>query len=292
MRNLDCFSHILPVPNRSFHAPLYVTNTGWERIAPNQPYPVSKAAIYMFQWEEGRALPDFCLALCTEGSGMLETRAGRENLKAGEGFLFLPGQWHRHRPTRSVGWTLLWVGFNGDLPHRWMSDGAFALKGSKPGIEDPRLFEAQFERLLRTSHRMPTRNSEELAWQTIGLLSHFLMDRNLEPTAQERGLKDIVSLAIEYIWNQTHTAISVMDVARHAGCSRRTLEYRFKETTGKTVLEEIQSCRADRARHLLESTDLPIKQIVFRSGFQSHEQMRKAFKKLFGKAPGELRNRE
>jgi AraC-like DNA-binding protein len=182
------------------------------------------------------------------------------------------------------------VGFNGNLPHRWMSDGAYALKGSKPIIEGLKLFEAQFERLLLTSHRMPSRNSEELAWQTIGLLSHFLIDRNQEPTTEECGVKDVVSLAIEYIWNQTHTALSVTDVARHVKCSRRTLETRFKESTGKTVLEEIQSCRADRARSLLESTELPIKQVVLRSGFQSREQMRLVLKKAFGKSASELRD--
>jgi transcriptional regulator GlxA family with amidase domain len=79
-------------------------------------------------------------------------------------------------------------------------------------------------------------------------------------------------------------------VARHVKCSRRTLETRFKESTGKTVLEEIQTCRADRARSLLESTDLPIKQVVLRSGFQSREHMRLALKKLFGKSASELRN--
>jgi hypothetical protein len=45
MRDLDSFCHILPVPARSFHAPLYVTNVGWERIAPNEAYPMNKAAI-------------------------------------------------------------------------------------------------------------------------------------------------------------------------------------------------------------------------------------------------------
>src|SRR6516164_4787331 len=101
MRTLEDFSHHLPVPTRSFNTPLYVTTTGCERIAPDQPYPVNKPAFFMFKWEEGRELADFCLAFCTEGSGMLETHAGREDLHAGDGFLFHPGQWHRHRPTRS-----------------------------------------------------------------------------------------------------------------------------------------------------------------------------------------------
>ncbi|WP_368890621.1 AraC family transcriptional regulator [Escherichia coli] len=39
----------------------------------------------------------------------------------------------------------------------------------------------------------------------------------------------------------------------------------------------------------MESTGLPIKQVVYRSGFQSYEQMRLVFQKRFGKAPNEFR---
>lgn len=290
MRSFDQFCHILPVPPRSFYAPLYVTNIGWENILPGQQYPVNKAAVYMFTWEEGRELPDFCLAYCEDGSGTLETRSGKVRLSAGESFLVQPGEWHRHRPTKSVGWTLYWIGFNGDLPHQWMRDESFELEESQPVIEDGKLFKAQFERILQTTHRAPTHNSEELAWQTIGLLSHFLRDRHQQAPANERGVKDIVSLAVEYIWNHTHAALSVSDIAEYVGCSRRTLEMHFKNSTHRTILEEIQACRADRARHLLESTDLPIKQIVYRSGFHTHEQMRLTLKRILGKSPSEIRN--
>jgi hypothetical protein len=63
MRNDVPFSHALPVPRESFHAPLYVTHAGWERILPGQDYPVVKPAVCFFTWEEGRMLPEFCLAL-------------------------------------------------------------------------------------------------------------------------------------------------------------------------------------------------------------------------------------
>lgn len=291
IRNLDSFCHILPVPSRSFNTLLYVTNIGWERIEPRQQYPVNKAALYMFNWDDGRILPEFCLAYCADGSGAIETRNAREKIRAGEACLYRPGEWHRHRPTRTEGWTLLWVGFNGDLPHRWMSDDAYQLKGNKPMIEQKLLFEAQFERLLLTSSRNPTRNSEEISWQTIGLLSHFLVDQRQEPATRSTGMNAIVNLALEYIWNHTHSAIGVTDVANHVGCSRRTLETRFKEATERTVLEEIQACRTERAVHLLDSTDIPIKQVVYRSGFQSHEQMRLALKRSLGKTPSEIRNR-
>jgi len=76
--------------------------------------------------------------------------------------------------------------------------------------------------------------------------------------------------------------------AAHVGCSRRTLEIRFKKTTGWTVLEEIQHCRAARAKSMLLETDMPLKQIIHRADFQSREYMRLFFKKLLGATPGSL----
>ena len=97
-------------------------------------------------------------------------------------------------------------------------------------------------------------------------------------------------MAVEYIWNQNHTGLSVADVVEHVGCSRRTLETRFKQSMGKTVLDEILACCTERAMHLLTSTAMPIKQIVLRSGFQSREHMRLVFHKMFGKAPSDFRS--
>jgi len=290
MRNSEPFSRVLPVSQQSFHAPLYVTDAGWERIGPGQPYPEPKPAVYFFSWEEGRELPEFGLALCLAGEGVFETKAGRQSIRPGDAFLMRPGEWHRHRPVKSVGWTLQWFCFNGDLPHQWMAHDAFSLTGNKAVIEFQDLFIGQFERLLTTVHRVPAHNSEDLSWQALGILSHFVTDP--EPGASPHAHEDIVDRAIEYIWNHTHKDVDVGDVRRHVGCSRRTLETRFKHSTGKTVLEEIQSCRLDRALHLLESTNLPIKQIVFRSGFQSAEQMRLVFHKKLGKAPSAFRTRD
>jgi hypothetical protein len=130
MRNHEPFCHTLPVSPQSFHTALYVTNAGWERILPGQPYPQPKPAVYFFTWEEGRELPEFCLALCLRGTGVFQTKTGCQQIRAGDAFLMRPGEWHRHRPAKTVGWTLLWFDFNGELPHRWMAEGAFSLNGN------------------------------------------------------------------------------------------------------------------------------------------------------------------
>ena len=42
-----------------------------------------------------------------------------------------------------------------------------------------------------------------------------------------------------------------------------TLDKRFADVLGYSVLTEIQNCRISRAKRLLVTTDLPIKQIAY-----------------------------
>ena len=154
---------------------------------------------------------------------------------------------------------------------------------------DRDLFRAQFERLLETIGDSPHRNSAAISWQSLGLLSHFVEDLRVVETSAAQKPGDIARRAREFIMNHTHTTIDVGEVAAQVGCSRRTLEARFKDFTGRTVLEEIQHCRVARAKSLMLATDMPMKQILHRAGFQSREHMRLVFKKILGVTPGSIR---
>jgi AraC-like DNA-binding protein len=285
------FRHALPVPNRLFDEPLYITHAGWERISPGEAYPLAENELYSFQYDAGRSLPEFTLCLITEGTGEVTTDADtKHRLTPGDAFFLIPGQWHRHHPLPDTGWTMYWIYFSGHLPHAWLKEGAYRLEGVKPLIQDPALYRAQFERLLLTAHRSTATNSRELSWQAIGLISHFLTDPNSE-SAKTLPLHDEVSkLAIEHIWNHTHGEVDIAKLAHRLEISRRTLERCFRQATGRSLLEEIQNCRVERARRLLLETDIPIKEIVFRAGFNTREQLRLAFTKAFGQSPNEFRH--
>ena len=289
MRHDTPFRHSLPVSDGLFRAPLYVTGAGWERIKPGQPYPLPDTALHGFRWEDGRILPEFCLSVLTQGSGHLETLAGRQVIPAQRAFFFRPGEWHRHRPARATGWTNHWLHFNGNLPHEWMRDGAFALDGNLPVIEDAGLFHRQFIRLLLTIERAPTTNTRALSWQAVGLISHFLLH-----TAPLRGEHwhhedDLIQRAVEFIWSHSHASVGVPDVAAHVGCVRRTLERHFAAGRGRSVLDEIQLCRLTRAKWLLEETALPMKQIMSRAGVRERRQFWMLFKKHLGMSPDAYR---
>lgn len=288
------FSYALPVPDWLFREDLYLTHAGWERVLPGDSYPHPNLPIYVFDWSEGRVLPEYCLAWCLEGSGELETLEGRRRIEPGEAFFYRAGEWHRHRPDAGTGWVICWIHCNGAMAHRCENDRAFLLECGKPVIAAPELFQAQFMRLLESVHENPGCNSLEFSYQVVGLFSHFISDMRVHRPGPALSSSDSVRKARDYIMNHTHDSISVADVAAHVGCNRRTLEIQFRKFAGHTVLAEIQRCRTDRARALLVETDLPIKQVVHLSGFQSREQMRLWFQQWLGMTPGEVRrqNRE
>ncbi|GIH92368.1 GlxA family transcriptional regulator [Planobispora siamensis] len=69
--------------------------------------------------------------------------------------------------------------------------------------------------------------------------------------------------------------LTLKDLAAHAGTSVRTLTRRFRDETGLSPLQWLLHRRVDRARELLESTDLAMDEIAWRSGLGSADSLRK-----------------
>ncbi|MFT3870953.1 MAG: AraC family transcriptional regulator [Nibricoccus sp.] len=292
MRHIANFAHALPLDDLLFQEPFYVTHAGREHVTPRQPYPrPGHPSYYGFTWADGRVLGEFCLVLLLSGKGEIETARGMQTVRAGQGFLYQPGEWHRHRPAQSSGWTAMWINFNGSLPHRWMRDETFRLNKNLIEVDDPRLFQGQFRQLVGTIHAASTRNSLLFSWQAIGLVARFLHEvpASTRPFAAEPSTIPLVAAALDFIWSHSHNQIGVDDIAQFVGANRRTLERRFKAATGDTLLHEIHRCRISRAALLLRQTDAPLKYIVGRAGFASHQQQRQTFRRHFGQAPKTFR---
>jgi transcriptional regulator GlxA family with amidase domain len=101
----------------------------------------------------------------------------------------------------------------------------------------------------------------------------------------------VVQKALEIIWAHSTPPLSVGDIARQLPVTRRTLDRRFVEATGHSVLEEMNACRLSRAKRLLIETDLPVKTIAHVAGFTSTERMRVIFVEREGMSPTDFRRR-
>lgn len=84
-------------------------------------------------------------------------------------------------------------------------------------------------------------------------------------------------------------SLTVAELARETGVSRRVLERRFREALGRSPLEMIMRERIERAKRLLTDTDLPVSLIAERCGFQSNERLTVNFGRMVGIPPSVYR---
>ena len=91
--------------------------------------------------------------------------------------------------------------------------------------------------------------------------------------------------------NACNGNLCIGDVAKMMGCSRTLAINRFKQATGKNILEAINDTRFERACQLLKSTNCAIYEIVSACGYTSESFFKKHFRARTGMTMKEFRKR-
>lgn len=111
-----------------------------------------------------------------------------------------------------------------------------------------------------------------------------------ESTHAVQPLPDqLVARAMEFIRLNAYEGIDVHHVVAYLKVSRRLVEMRVRQSCGCSILDAIQSVKLERVRRLLVETDLSIREITDRSGYQTEDHLRRLFKRRFGMSMREFR---
>ena len=100
-----------------------------------------------------------------------------------------------------------------------------------------------------------------------------------------------VAAALRFVQEHAFERIGLDDVSGAIGSTNATLRRRFKAVLGRTVHDEIQRVRLERAKQLLASTDWTFRQIARKSGFCSAQHMSTRIRQATGHTPREYRER-
>ena len=277
----------LPVTELEIAQGAFLTSVGWQNAPAGAPYPPpGHPENYAFTWENGRVVPEWMVIFIDSGEGEVETRRMNARVRAGDVLYIPPGKWHRYRPIADIGWQARWVSFSGEMLHRLRN--LEVLPDQSIVWSDSPEATAAFSRLsaaVRSHHRS---NSMVLAGLTIELIGHLRAPAlDSVPILTEED--QVVSKALDFLRGNSHRPITVDDVARAAAVSRRTLERRFHEQNGLSVLAVLRDFRMERARSLLLDTRLAVKEIAYLCGFSDVRSFIRLFSKECGAAPGKWR---
>ena len=98
------------------------------------------------------------------------------------------------------------------------------------------------------------------------------------------------SLADALQYNRQHACgpIKVRHVLKVVKKSRSNLEGKFRNILGRSVHAEIGRMRIEAARHLLTTTNVPIKDVAQRVGVSSVQYLTVMMRGTTGRTPGQL----
>ena len=96
-----------------------------------------------------------------------------------------------------------------------------------------------------------------------------------------------------HAWINVHLCndLSVTALSNFMNMSERTFIRKYRESTGRTPSRMVESIRLEAARHLLDTSSKPLKEIAQRCGMGSEATLIRRFIKAFGITPREHRAR-
>ena len=285
-------SKYLVVNPRDVQWGLTVNTVGYEEIGVADTYPTrGHADGYYFDIDKGRVLNEYQLLYITEGEGVFNSAHAKDvPLKAGDLFLLFPGEWHTYYPTGKHGWKSYWIGFKGKNVDDRVKAGFLSV--DKPIYHVG--FSADIIRLYEEAYKRAQEEAPYLQQILAGIVNHlvglmYALERSME-LSKDHTRVDMINLARLRIRESLEVDLTIQQIAEELGVSYSNFRKLFKEFTGISPALYQQDLRLQRAKELLATTTLSIKEIAYRLRFESPDYFSSKFKIKTGKKPSEFRN--
>ena len=98
-----------------------------------------------------------------------------------------------------------------------------------------------------------------------------------------------IALVKSYVCDHLSEELSIVRIGEVAGMSESRFSHVFKEETGISFMEYVGMVRMEKARELLQNTDLRINEIAERIGISNPNYFSAQYKKRTGQSPNEFR---
>jgi AraC-like DNA-binding protein len=129
---------------------------------------------------------------------------------------------------------------------------------------------------------------EEVKKHYIGLLSETF--QNIGSEREKRRAYSLIRQVRQFIdEHYTNPELSLNYIGEHFVLNIKSLSQMFKEELGEKFVDYLAGLRIQRARQLLEETDLSVQEIADRVGYQNVHTFNRVFKKVMNVTPGDYR---
>ncbi len=259
-----------------------LTAVGSIRSRPGEFYPPKDhPKDHQFSWEKGRVLSEYQILFLANGSGWLEVEGlPKMTVQTGNVFFLFPGIWHRYRPDPKTGWTEYWLELQGSLLKQLQKSRILDPRNPVRTLRYQADLHDAFEHVLRLTQ-------ERASGEVLGTMAYHLLARVLATSEGEDEPKfhGALQKAQRRMAEQAEINLSMSALARECRMGYSHFRRAFRQRTGFSPKRYHTEIRLRKARELLAGTDLKLKEIAERLGFDSPYHLSALFKKHLGRSP-------
>lgn len=234
----------------------------------------------------------------TAGRGSFTANSITYQLEAGQGFLITPNQQTVYSADTAAPWSYIWLGFSGETAEALLS--SIGLTAGQPVFHCDCNDQLRETILAMLAHRPGTIADRLSVLSLFYSFFSILAQSNSVPTARSIGkhsdlpvnqslLHPYINRVNIYIQKHMSEPMTITELATSVGLHRSYLSSLYKEITGLSPLQYLQSVRLTKSKHLLETSTLSVSSIAQACGFERAESYIKLFKRRFGTTPAAYR---
>lgn len=288
---MDSFFHYLEDDSEIEDWGVYVPTCGYQHIFPDDIYPLEgHPDTHNFEEEIGRTLPGCYLVYVPTGRGTLETASGNWEVNSGDVMVLYPGEWHNYKPSKDTGWEEYWIGIRGEVLSNRILKDLFPENTSyvkQMGYQEELIF------LFNQSLKLVKKNSfgfrKILAGIVLQLVAYVISYENKELGSREEQLCKKI---IDFIRENLNTDVNFKKLASDYHLSYNRFRTVFKNNMGVSLQQYLIHERLEHAKRLMVNTELSLKEISAKTGFNSIFYFSKVFKNKMGYSPGQIRRKK
>lgn len=228
------------------------------------------------------------LLYCVDGKGYIQIGKKNYELKPNTYFIIPKGVSHHYGTSNSDPWSIYWVHFSGDNSNHLLARYTRELG---PEVQPVPYDEQRIElfNLIFTmlENNYSTRNIELVNIKMQELLCSFIYHEELYPSYYTT---DYISSSIKFMKENLDHSYSIHELASKLNYSVSHYSDLFKKKTGCSPIHYFNQLKIQKSCQFLYFTDLNIKEICVKTGFEDPYYFSRMFKKLMGLSPSKYRS--
>jgi AraC-like DNA-binding protein len=246
---------------------------------------------YFFAPDKGRVLDNYQLIYISHGRGTYFNAPGKGiPIRAGNLILLRPGIWHSYQPDTATGWNEYWIGLRGPNIDNRFREGFFEPDKDvyHVGVREDMI--GLYEQAIEVAFSEHSSYQQFLAGIANLILGMTIYYDNNHLYSDDVLLRQI-NRAKALMRESMGTSVTPEQIARQVNMSYSWFRRVFREYTKLSPIEYMQDLTLKKARSLLLSSEMSVKEIAYELNYSDASHFSASFRKFTGLAPSHYREK-